>query len=49
MKYLESAPLDVCVITCADRLHNVRAMTADHEAMGDALWCRFKRGRELQG
>jgi len=45
---MKNAPLDVRVITCADKLHNLRSMVRDLEALGDDLWKRFNRGREEQ-
>lgn len=44
--YLKTAPRDVLLVSAADKLHNVRSMAADHAAMGDALWTRFKRGQK---
>jgi hypothetical protein len=32
-------------VSAADKLHNIRSMTADYAEQGDALWSRFKRGR----
>ncbi len=45
---LKRAPLEVRLVVCADKLHNVRTMTSEHRRVGDALWSRFKRGREGQ-
>lgn len=46
--YLKRAPLDVRIVSCADKLHNVRTMADDYEAHGEGLWRRFNRGREKQ-
>ncbi|MEK7310836.1 MAG: HD domain-containing protein [Chloroflexota bacterium] len=43
--YLKTASRDVLLVSAADKLHNLRSMVADHGAMGDVLWSRFKRGR----
>jgi GTP pyrophosphokinase len=34
------------LISAADKLHNARAILADHRELGDALWERFNGGRE---
>ena len=44
--HLEEAPADVLLVSCADKLHNARAIVADLRVMGDALFARFKGGRE---
>ena len=36
--------LDACVVSCADKLHNLRSMIADHAEVGDKLWRRFRTG-----
>jgi len=36
----------VRLVSCADKLHNARAILRDYEDMGDALWSRFKGGKE---
>jgi (p)ppGpp synthase/HD superfamily hydrolase len=45
---MQNAPLDVRVIACADRLHNLRTMVRDLEAVREDLWNRFNRGRSAQ-
>jgi (p)ppGpp synthase/HD superfamily hydrolase len=45
---LKNAPLDVRVVTCADKLHNLRTMVRDRGALGDDIWKRFNRGRGEQ-
>jgi len=32
---------EVCLIICADKLHNVRSMNSEYEIYGEALWNRF--------
>jgi (p)ppGpp synthase/HD superfamily hydrolase len=49
IEYLRTAPLEVKLVSCADKLHNVRSMQADEERLGAALWSRFKRGKAEQG
>lgn len=48
LTYLRSAPMEIKLVACADKLHNVRTMREDQGALGEALWGRFKRGREQQ-
>ena len=43
--YLKTAPRAIQLVSAADKLHNLRSMVADHAELGDALWSRFKRGR----
>jgi len=45
---LRNAPLEVQLVACADKLHNVTSMLEDHTQIGDALWYRFNRGRDKQ-
>lgn len=46
--YLKSAPVEIRMVACADKLHNLRSMLVDYRQVGEALWVRFKRGREKQ-
>jgi GTP pyrophosphokinase len=36
----------VRLVSAADKVHNARTIVADHRVVGDALWARFKGGRE---
>lgn len=45
---LKAAPLAVKFVTCADKLHNIGSLIADHQRLGDEVWGRFNRGRDLQ-
>jgi (p)ppGpp synthase/HD superfamily hydrolase len=47
--YLRTAPHDVRLVACADKLHNCRTMLAEYGRVGERLWTRFKRGRQEQG
>ena len=38
-------PRAVQLVAAADKLHNLTSMVIDHNALGDALWTRFNRGR----
>lgn len=46
--YLKTAPMDVRMLACADKLHNIRSIKRDHDALGDELWSRFNRGKADQ-
>ncbi|HET6872029.1 MAG TPA: HD domain-containing protein [Sporolactobacillaceae bacterium] len=45
---LKTASRDICLVTCADKLHNIRTLIEDHQELGDLLWERFNRGKEKQ-
>ncbi len=49
--YLDSLPgkqRDELMVSLADKLHNARAVLLDYRQIGDAIWARFKEGREGQ-
>jgi len=46
--YLKSASIEVLLISCADKLHNIRAIQKDYEKYGEALWSRFNRPKTKQ-
>lgn len=39
---------DQLAVIVADKLHNLRSIQADSEAIGDAVWTRFNRGKREQ-
>lgn len=39
-------PADSRLVVTADKVHNTRATLADYREHGDAVWARFKRGRD---
>lgn len=47
---LKNHPPDALLIVAADKLHNARAIIEDYGqvGVGDAVWARFKKGREAQ-
>jgi (p)ppGpp synthase/HD superfamily hydrolase len=45
---LAKEPLDVQLISAADKLYNARTILSDHRDLGAQVWKRFKRGREQQ-
>lgn len=48
VRKLETAPRDVLVVSCADKLHNARAIRADLRQLGLGVWSRFSRPAEDQ-
>ena len=46
---LKVAPMDVKVLVCADKLHNLRSILSDLEAIGAAVWDRFHAGVKHSG
>ncbi|HET9495927.1 MAG TPA: HD domain-containing protein [Chloroflexia bacterium] len=48
IEHLRSAPWEVCVVSAADKLHNLHTVVREMEASGESVWARFKRGRAEQ-
>jgi len=48
IEFLRTAPLDVRLVACADKLHNIRCIADDYRRIGDKIWQRFKRGKDKQ-
>jgi len=46
IEHLGEASAAVCLVSAADKLHNVRAITRDYRADGERAWARFNGGRE---
>jgi GTP pyrophosphokinase len=44
--HVREASASVHLVSCADKLHNSRSIVADLRVHGDALFARFKGGRE---
>lgn len=44
--HLEQADPDVLLVSCADKLHNARAICTDLRTVGPAVFDRFKGGRD---
>ena len=38
---LKTASMEVCLVTCADKLHNLRTIISEYAQIGDAVWERF--------
>ena len=45
---LRTASPEVCTVTCADKLHNLRTIISEYDAIGDSVWDRFHGGVEDQ-
>ncbi|WP_066071606.1 HD domain-containing protein [Neobacillus soli] len=48
IEFLKTAPEDIKVVACADKLHNIRSIMNDYEQIGDMVWERFNRGKVEQ-
>lgn len=48
LELFKTAPADVLVVSCADKLDNLRSITSDHARLGEEVWKRFHRPRNLQ-
>ena len=48
LDFLKAASQEVKFVALADKLNNIRATSSDYVEMGDALWKRFKRGKDAQ-
>ncbi len=46
LRHLEHASASVCLVSAADKLHNVRAIARDFEEVGEPVWSRFAGGKE---
>ena len=46
LDHLHTATPSVRLVSCADKLHNARAILADYRRHGEALWSRFNAGRD---
>ena len=44
--HLDGAPPSVRLVSCADKLHNTRAIVSDLRVIGDAIFARFKGGKD---
>ncbi len=48
LEYLRHAQWEVRLVACADKVHNLRTMVAEHKRIGEEIWTRFNRGRAKQ-
>lgn len=45
---LRTANTEVCLVTCADKLHNLRTVISEYDVIGNRVWERFHGGLEAQ-
>jgi (p)ppGpp synthase/HD superfamily hydrolase len=45
---LPSVSNEALLVTLADKVHNARSVLADYRQIGDAVWSRFKVGKDEQ-
>jgi hypothetical protein len=45
LDFLKTAQRDIRMLVCADKLHNVRSIRRDIEAIGESVWEKFNRGK----
>ena len=45
---LKTASPEICLVTCADKIHNLRTVISEYEEIGDTVWERFHGGVEAQ-
>ncbi len=48
IEYLQTAPMEVLILSCADKLDNIRSIKEDYERFGEAVWKRFRRAKDSQ-
>lgn len=48
IEYLKTAPMDVLLLACADKLDNIRSIKEDYESFGESVWRRFRRAKDSQ-
>jgi GTP pyrophosphokinase len=46
LTHLAEADASVLLVSCADKVHNGRSVLQDYRQMGEALWSRFRGGKE---
>jgi GTP pyrophosphokinase len=45
IKHLAQISADSLLVSCADKVHNIRSISKDYLQMGETLWQRFQGGR----
>ena len=48
IEYLKTAPMDVLLLSCADKLDNIRSIKDDYERFGESVWKHFRRAKDSQ-
>jgi (p)ppGpp synthase/HD superfamily hydrolase len=46
LAHLENASASICLVSAADKLHNVRSIIRDYHQHGEAIWDRFQGRRD---
>lgn len=46
LAHLRTAPPSVLLVSAADKLHNLRSLLTDYRLVHEALWQRFKTGKQ---
>jgi (p)ppGpp synthase/HD superfamily hydrolase len=46
LAHLENASASVCMVSAADKLHNVRSIIRDYREHGEEIWDRFQGRRD---
>ncbi|MGA8621744.1 MAG: HD domain-containing protein [Candidatus Sulfotelmatobacter sp.] len=46
IRHLKTADAETRLVSAADKLNNARSIVSDHRDLGDAIWTRFKGGRD---
>jgi hypothetical protein len=45
---LKTVSDDACIVSCADKLHNLLSMIKDYEVLGEQLWAKFNASKKDQ-
>jgi len=48
IEHLKTASDDACIVSCADKQHNLISLINDYKANGESLWRRFNASKEDQ-
>jgi (p)ppGpp synthase/HD superfamily hydrolase len=48
INFILDAPLETKLLTCADKLSNIRSMVKDYKSIGNELWKKFNAGASDQ-
>ena len=48
IEYLKTAPINVLLVACADKLDNIKTIQEDYAKAGESVWARFNRPKEHQ-
>lgn len=45
---IKTAPMDLLMVECADKLDNIKSIREDYRKHGEAIWQRFNRPKDKQ-